>query len=90
VVDKPMVPSHSFAEAALTGYLKDNAVSELIIVEHEPGAYRLEALLAWRTGRSVLVAARGATRLWRSLDTLRRFFAAIGVGKTSIRMELLE
>lgn len=89
MVAKPREPAHGISESSLVEYLKSAAVSELVVVEQEPGVYRLEALLTWRTGRSVLVAARGGIRIWRSLDTLRRFFAAIEVGRTSIRMELL-
>ncbi len=86
---KPKDAAHHIIESALVDYLRSAAVSELVIVELEPGVYRLEALLTWRTGRSALVAARGGIRTWRSLDTLRRFFAAVEVGATPIRMELI-
>jgi hypothetical protein len=80
---------HGIGEAALADYLREAAVSELVIVEEQPGLYRLEALLVWRPGRSVLTAARGSVRGFRSLDTLRRFFATLEVGRTPIRIELL-
>lgn len=86
---KPRDGAHHIIESALADYLKSAAVSELVIVEEAPGIYRLEALLTWRTGRSILVAARGGNRTWRSLDTVRRFFAAVEVGRTPIRMELM-
>lgn len=86
---KPRDAAHHMIESALADFLRSAAVSELVIVEAQQGVYRLEALLTWRTGRSVLVAARGGVRTWRSLDTLRRFFAAVEVGRTPIRLELL-
>jgi hypothetical protein len=76
-------------EALLVDYLKQGAVSELVVVEETPGVYRLEALLTWRTERSVLFAARGDVRRWHRLDTLARFFRSVGVGRTAIRLELL-
>lgn len=74
--------------AALVEYLANNAVSELVIVEVTKGTYRLDALLTWKPGRSQLVAARGRVRMFRSVDTLIRLFKQMGVGRTSIRMEL--
>jgi hypothetical protein len=77
-----------FGVTGLLEYLKDRAVSELKIVEVSSGTYRLEALLTWKAGRSVLMSARGGHRNFRSVDTLVRFLKQMGVGKTVIRMEL--
>ena len=74
--------------AALAEYLAHGAVSELVVVEVHKGTYRLEALLTWKPRRSVLTAARGGERIFRSVDTVVTFFKHIGVGRTSIRMEL--
>jgi hypothetical protein len=78
-----------FELGALLDYLKNGAVSELVVVEGSKGTYQLEALLTWKSGRSVLIAARGGYRTFRSVDTVVRFLKQVGVGKTLIRMELM-
>jgi len=77
-----------FGVTALLGYFQSGAVSELIVREVREGTYRLEALLTWKPGRTVLKSARGGPRTFRSLDTLVRFLKSLGVGQTVIRMEL--
>lgn len=77
-----------FEMSALLEYLAHGAVSELVVSEVAEGTYRIEALLTWKPTRSVLMAARGKQRTFRSVDTVVRFFRQIGVGKTLIRMEL--
>lgn len=77
-----------FQMAELAEYLANVAVTELTIVEVSKGTYQLEGLLSWKPRRCVLVVARGGVRTFRSVDTLVRFCKEIGVGKTSIRLEL--
>lgn len=74
--------------AALIEYLADAAVSELVVVEVRKGTYQLEALITWKPRRSVLTATRGAVRQFRSVDTVVRLLRQLGVGRTSIRLEL--
>jgi hypothetical protein len=81
-------PEHTITHAALLEYLASGAVVELVIAQSEPRAYRIEASLSWRSGRSVLVAARGGVRTFRSLDTLATFLRTIGIGNTIVRLEL--
>lgn len=81
----------SFGELSaslLAEYSRSRAVTEVVIVENDGGNYRLEVLLTWREGRSVLTAARGGARRFRSLDTIVGFLRSSGVGTTSIRVEL--
>lgn len=82
------VPEHSITHAALVEYLANAAVLELVVRSCGPGAYRLEASLSWRSGRSTLVTARGSVREFRSLDTLATFLKTTGVGHTLVRLEL--
>jgi hypothetical protein len=88
VKSKPAVVLDEFAMAELADYLANRAVSELSIVEVTKGTYQLEGMLSWKPTRCVLVVARGGVRRFRSVDTLVRFCKEIGVGKTSIRLEL--
>jgi hypothetical protein len=81
-------PEHTVTHAALVDYLANGAVTELVLAETEPGTWRLEALLSWKPGRSVLTAARGGERLFRSLDTLASFLRTVGIGATIVRLEL--
>ena len=56
-------PSHTqLSTSLLAEYAESGAVSEVVIVENEDQSYRLEVLLTWREGRSVLTAARGGAR----------------------------
>ena len=80
-------PDHTIGHASLVEYLGSAAVMELIVVEFDFGAYRLEACLTWRSGRSVLVAARG-DRVFKSLDTVAIYLRTIGSGHTLVRLEL--
>jgi hypothetical protein len=84
------VPSieHPLEQASLMEYLSAGAVTELLVSEFEEGTYRVEVLLTWKTGRAVLMAARGAQRTFRSLDTLANFLRSMGIGATVVRMEL--
>lgn len=82
-------PGHTVTQAALVDYLANAAVTELVAVELSPGHWRLEALLSWKPGRSVLMAARGGERIFRSLDTLATFLRTAGAGATIVRLELL-
>lgn len=84
----PASAPHPITQAFLIEYLASQAVTELVIVELEARGYRLEASLSWRSGRSVLVAARGAERTFRSLDTAARFLRTLGIGSTLVRLEL--
>jgi hypothetical protein len=77
-----------FGVTALLEYLKSSAVSELKIVEVSARTFRIEALLTWKPDRSVLLSARGGQRTFRSVDTVVRFLKQIGVGQTTIRLEL--
>jgi hypothetical protein len=81
-------PKHAITHAALIEYVASRAVTELVVVEFKRGSYRLEVSLSWREGKSVLVAARGAERTFRSLDTLAKFLLSIGVSATVVRLEL--
>ena len=84
----PPRPEHTITHALLAEYLASGAVIELVAVEHERGSYRIESTLSWRSGRSVLTAARGGERTFRSLDTLATFLRTIGAGTTVVRLEL--
>lgn len=79
---------HTISQASLIEYLVAQAVSELIIVEFEEGSYRLEVSLTWKSGKSLLMAARGSERIFRSLDTAVRFLKSVGIGATVVRLEL--
>lgn len=79
---------HTISQSALIEYLANQAVTELVVVEFERGTYRLEVSLSWKSGKSVLVAARGAERTFRSLDTLAKFLLTMGIGATVVRLEL--
>ena len=81
-------PEHPIEQAALVEYLSAGAVTELLVSEVEKGTYRLEVSLSWKTGKGVLMAARGAQRTFRSLDTLANFLRSVGTGATVVRMEL--
>lgn len=83
----PPIPP-AVSHAALLEYLASGAVSELVITSAGPGGYRLEAALSWRSGRSMLVAARGGVRTFRSLDTLAGFLRSAAIGTTIVRLEL--
>jgi hypothetical protein len=61
---------------------------QLQVSEFEKGTYRVEVSLTWKTGRAVLMAARGAQRTFRSLDTLAKFLRSMGIGAIVVRMEL--
>lgn len=75
-------------QAALIEYLFAGAVTELLISEFGEGTYRLEVSLSWKSGKGILMAARGAQRTFRSLDTLANFIRSVGIGATVVRMEL--
>lgn len=79
---------HSLDQARLVEYLSAGAVTELLVLEFEKRTYRLEVSVSWRTGRLVLMAARGAQRVFRSLDTVGNFLRSVGIGATVVRMEL--
>lgn len=81
-------PEHAITHASLIDYLGNQAVTELVVVEFDRGTYRLEVSLSWKQGKSVLVAARGTERTFRSLDTLAKFLLTIGIGATVVRLEL--
>jgi hypothetical protein len=81
-------PAHPITQAALVEYLATGVVLELVVRQTAPGAYRLEASLSWRSGRSTLVTARGDVREFRSLDTLATFLKTAGIGSTLVRLEL--
>lgn len=85
---KRRAPAHEMSMAALVEYAASNAITELFIVQQGRGAYRLEVELSWRPGRTVLTAARGGQRLFRSVDTMLRFLKSCGVTKTSFRLEI--
>jgi len=89
-IDMAATPSteHTISQSALIEYLANQAVTELVVVEFERGTYRLEVSLSWKSGKSVLVAARGAERTFRSLDTLAKFLLTMGIGATVVRLEL--
>lgn len=72
----------------LVDFFHRKVVHELIVVEIEPGRFRLEAVIAWRPGRCMLMGA-GGPRTWRSLDTLVRHLKTLGTGRTITRLELL-
>jgi hypothetical protein len=82
-------PEHSITHASLVEYLASGAVTELVAVEFDRGTYRIEASLSWRAGKSVLIAARGSDREFRSLDTLATFLRTVGIGATVVRLELI-
>jgi hypothetical protein len=77
-----------FEIGALLEYLSSGAVSEVVVCEVTNGTYRIEALLTWKPSRSVLLAAAGTQRTFRSIDTIVRFLRSMGIGKTLIRLEL--
>lgn len=79
---------HQLDAASLAEYLFEGAVTEILVSEIEGGAYRVEVTLSWKTGRAVLMAARGNQRLFRSLDTLANFLRSVGIGSTVVRLEL--
>lgn len=79
---------HTITQASLIEYLANQAVTELVLVEFDAGTYRLEVSLSWKSGKSVLVAARGAERVFRSLDTASKFLKTMGIGATVVRLEL--
>jgi hypothetical protein len=81
-------PEHTITHAALIEYLGSSAVTELVVAETAPNTYRLEASLSWRSGRSVLMGARGAERSFRSLDTVATFLKTAGIGPTIVRLQL--
>lgn len=81
-------PLHELSYAALVEYLGAGAVTELVIVETPPGRYQVQAVLSWRSGRSVLVAARGNPRSFSSLDTIARLLRTSSIGLTQVRLEL--
>lgn len=80
--------SSAVSQLELVDFFHRKAVHELIVVEIEPGWYRLEAIIAWRSGRWTLMGARGP-RTYRSLDTLVRHLKTLGSGRTITRLELL-
>jgi len=79
---------HTITHSELIEHLGSAAVTELVVVETAPNTYRLEASLSWRGGRSVLIAARGAERSFRSLDTVATFLRTAGTGSTIVRLQL--
>ena len=84
-----ILPSeHPITQVNLIDYLIAGAVTELLVAEFEHGTYRLEASLSWKSGKCVLMAARGAPRAFRSLDTIANFLRSVGMGSTVVRMEL--
>lgn len=90
-VKKKTLGTASFGEVSaslLAEYARSGAVSEVAIVQDDGGGYRIEVLLTWREGRSVLTAARGGARRFRSLDTAVRFLRSSDAGTTSIKVEL--
>ncbi len=80
---EPPQPSNVVSQIELVDFFHRKAV----LVEIGPALYRLEALIAWRAGRSTLMGARG-TRQFRSLDTLVRHLRTSGAGRTVTRLEL--
>ncbi|RZL85519.1 MAG: hypothetical protein EOP82_32530 [Variovorax sp.] len=81
-------PANMVSQLELVGFFHRKAVHELVVVEIAPELYRLEAIIAWRTGRWTLMGARGP-RNFRSLDTVARHLKTMGVGRTITRLELL-
>ena len=85
----PFAPlEFSLTQQGLSGYLGAGAVTEMLIQCCGDDTYRLEASLSWRSGRGVLIAARGGPRVFHSLDTVAKFLRSIGSGSTLIRLEL--
>lgn len=81
-------PEHTISQASLIEYLANQAVTEVVVVEFSTRTYRVEVALSWKSGKSVLVAARGDQRSFRSLDTATKFLRTMGVGATPVRLEL--
>lgn len=84
----PELPSNTISQLELVEFLHKKAVIELIVVECEPGRYRLEATISWRFGRWTLMGSR-APRTFRTLDTVAMQLKTMGAGRTVTRLELL-
>lgn len=80
--------TNAVSQLELVNFFRQKAVHELIVVEVEPGWFRLEATIAWRGGRWTLMGAKGP-RTWRSLDTLIRHLKTLGGGRIITRLDLL-
>ena len=81
-------PTNTVSQLELIGFLQKRSVHELVVAEVAPGAYRIEAIIAWRVGRWTLETERGP-RTFRRLDTLVKHLKTMGAGHTITRLELL-
>jgi len=61
---------NTLSEAELTDCFRNNAVSQLKIVQGESGKYRIIVNLTWKEGDWHLLTLRKTTREWVSLDRL--------------------
>jgi hypothetical protein len=78
----------AISHAALVEGFANHAVKAVEIVEFAQGTYRLEVSLSWKAGKSVLTAARGEKRDFRSLDTVVSYLLSAGVGATAVKLTL--
>ena len=83
-------PANPLTQLELVELLHKRAVNELVVVEIEPGRYQVQPIVAWRIGRSTLMHSPGKPRIFRRLDTLAVLLKTFGIGRTVVRLELLE
>ncbi|MEJ8859580.1 hypothetical protein WKW79_33815 [Variovorax robiniae] len=82
------LPGNEVSQVDFISLLHKRAVHELVIVEFAPNLYRIEAIIAWRTGRWTLAGWRGP-RNFRTLETLVRHLKTMGATQIVTRLELL-
>ncbi|MDM0108032.1 hypothetical protein QTH97_23995 [Variovorax sp. J22R24] len=89
--DKTSRPTgNPVSQLELVELLHKRAVNEVIIVEVDPGRFQMQPIVAWRFGRSVLIGSSGQPRTFRSLETLITHLKTLGIGRTLVRLELLD
>lgn len=88
VVPAPAATLQAIGHAALVEAFANHAATEVEIVEFAKATYRLEISLSWKAGKSVLTAARGEPRDFRSLDTVVSYLLGAGVGATAVKLTL--
>lgn len=88
VMAAPAAALQPISHAALMEGFANHAVTEVEIVECAKATYRVEVTLSWKAGKSVLTAARGEPRDFRSLDTVVSYLLSAGVGATAVKLTL--
>jgi len=76
-------------EPQLAELLVHRVVNEVVIVEVEKEAYRIEILVTFKAKRQILATVRGEVRHYFDLGNAVNALKRAGIGRVNVRLELL-